>query len=297
MTAIAALGHLGIRKEASFASGGAIDSWQPFDSESIQLNRANVYGDRIQASEESVGAVLGHRSVTGSITFGISPQNPSEWWECMLGQSSSPHSGERPLKSLVLQIDRETGAVQASGCMIASATISSSQGEGPDSELKCAANIEGKDLSSVTAGTPSFTSTDPPYIHSEASFLLNDVADTDVQSWSVTIDNNLATDLYGAGYSREDIPATKLTVTGNYTKMYESTTERDAFFAGSARSFQVTFNRGTRSFDINCAKIRYDNRPAPLGGQSEYIIETFNWTAYVDDASSENSIVITTDTT
>lgn len=294
---IAALGHLGIRKEEAFASGGAVDSWQPFDSESIQLTRENVYGDRIQNTPETVGGILGRRSVTGSITFGVSPQGPTEWWQCGLGQSSSPYSNERPLKSMLLQIDRETGAVQASGCMIGTMTLGSTQGAGPDAEFKCTANIEGKDLAAASAGGPTFTSGDAPYIHSEASFLLNGVPDTDIQAWNISIDNGLATDLYGAGYTRETIAATKLACTGSFTKMFESTTERDAFILGSVRSFQVTYNRGTRSYDVNCAKIKYDSRPTPLGGQSEYIMETFNFTAYVDDPATENSVVITVNTT
>ncbi len=88
---IAALGHLGIRKEESFASGGAIDNWQPIDSESIGLARDHAYGDRIQATEEQVGGTEIRRNVAGSISFGVSPQNPGQWWYCGLGQSTSPH--------------------------------------------------------------------------------------------------------------------------------------------------------------------------------------------------------------
>jgi len=293
---IAALGHVGIRKEAAFASGGAVDVYQPIDSESLQLNRENVYGDRIQATAEMVGAVLGRKTVTGGLTFGVSPQCATQWWECGLGQTSSPFSESRPLSSIAIEVDREAGAIYASGCAIGSLTFSSSQGAGPDSELKCAVTIEGKDQAPATATSPSFTADDPPYIHSEASFLLNGGADTNVQSFTVTIENTLATDLFGSGFTREKIAATKLVCTGSFTKMFEDTTERNAFFSGGARSFQVTFNRGGRSFDINCAQIRYDTRPTPLGGQSEYIIETFNWTAYVDDSSSENSVVLTVDT-
>ena len=286
---IAALGHVGIRKEESFASGGAVDSWQPVDSEDIQLNQANIYGDRIQATEEQVGGVASQKSVTGSLTFGVSPNNPSEWWECGLGQSSSPYSGARPLSSMLIQVDRETGAVQSSGDMIASMALSSTQGE----ELKCTVNIEGQDMASVGAGSPSWVSGDAPFVHSEASFLLNGVADADVQAFTVNIDNNLATDLFGSNKTRENIAATKLVVTGSYTKLFETTTERDAFLAAQVRSFQVTFNRGAKSFDINVAKLRYDSKPTPLSGQTDYIVETFNWTAYVDDASAENSVVVT----
>ena len=288
-TPIAALGHVGIRKEESFASGGAVDSWQPFDTEDIQLTVVNIYGDRIQATAESVGGTPSHRTVAGPITFGISPQNPSQWWYCGLGQSSSPYSIERPLKSLLIQIDRETGAVQASGCTIGSMAFSSSEGE----ELKCTVNIEAKDMGNVAAGNPTFTSGDAPYIHSEATFLLNGVTDTNVKSFSVNVDNGAGTDLFGSNQTRIDIPATKLVITGSYTKLFANTTERNAFLARQVRTFQVTFTRGAYSYDINVNKIRYDTKPTPLAGQSEYIVETFNWTAYVDDADVEKSVVLT----
>lgn len=295
---VAALGHVGIRKEAAFASGGSIDNYQPIDSEGIGLQRENIYGDRIQATEEQVGGITGRRKVSGPIVFGVSPQNPTQWWECGLGQSSSPHSGERPLSSLMIEVDRETGAIQTSGCMVVSLTLASAQGSGPDAELKCTAQIEGKDIGKATAGTPSFTATDAPYVHSEGAFKLNGVADDDITAWSANIANNNALELYGSDLTRQKISATKLVCTGSFTKLFETLTERDAFLNdGGARSFQVTFTRGARSFDVNVAKLKYDTAPRPLEGQTSYIMETFNWTAYVDDASSENSVVITVDTT
>lgn len=292
-TPIAALGHVGIRKEGSFASGGAVDSWQPIDSEDLGLNVSNVYGDRVQASAEQVGGIESRRSVNGSLTFGITPSNPSEWWECGVGGSSSPYSESRPLSSMLIQVDKETAAIQTSGDMIASMAFSSAQGEGPSAELKCTVNIEGVDESSVSAGSPTWVSGDVPFLHSEADFKLNGTSNTGVTAFTVNVNNNLADDLYGSGKTRKDIPATKLLVTGSFTKLFEDTTERNAFITAQVRSFQATFTRGANSFDINVAKLRYDTKPTPLGGQSEYIMETFNWTAYVDDSATEDSIVLT----
>lgn len=286
---IVALGHLGIRTEASFASGGAIDNWQPFDSEDITKNQENIYGDRIQATAESTGGTPDKKTVAGTVNFGISPSNPSEWWVCGLGQSTSPYSVERPLKSMVLQIDKETAAVQASGCMINTLTISSTEGE----ELKCAVAIEAKDLSDVAAGSPSFASGDAPYVHSEATFKLNGVEDANIKAFSVAGNNNVADDLFGSSKTRLDIPATKLMVTGSFSKLFADTTEHNAFLAELPRSFQATFNRGAKSFDVNVNKLRYDSAPAPLSGQSDYIVEDFSWTGYVDDSSVEKSLVIT----
>lgn len=286
-------GHLGLRKESSLASGGAIDNWQPFTSESLELSYNNVYSDKVQATPEQVGGQRGNEVVTGNITFPLSPQNPAQWWTCGLGQDTSPYYVERPLKSLMLQIDKEAGCIQASGCMINTMTFSSSQG----GELACSADIEGVGMASCTVGVPSFTATDAPYLHQEASFRLNGTADTSVTAFSVALANNVGTDLFGTNRVRLDIPAGKLVVTGSFTKLFDDVTERDAFLASSVRSFQVDFARNTKSFTIYCPKIRYNTRPANIGGQSEFIMETFNFTAFVDDPATEKSIRISGDVT
>jgi len=286
-------GHLGIRKEGSLASGGAIDNWQPFNSESLELSYNNVYSDRIQSTAEQVGGQRGNEIVTGNITFPVSPQNPSQWWECGLGQSASPYYVERPLGSLMLQIDKEVGCIQASGCMINTMTFSSSQG----GELACSVDIEAVGMASCTAGSPTYTASDAPYLHQEATFRLNGTADTSVTAFSVSAANNVGTDLFGTNRVRLDIPAGKLVVTGSFTKLFDDLTERDAFLAATVRSFQVDFARNTKSFTIYCPKIRYNTKPANIGGQSEFIMETYNWTGFIENVTTEHSIRISGDVT
>lgn len=289
---IAALGHLGLRKEESFGSGGAVDSWQPIISESMKVTKENIYGTRIQATGEKVAGIASRKFANGTISFGITPQNPSQWWQCGLGQSSSPYSIERPLNSLLIQVDKETAALQTSGDMITQMEITSESG----GELMCNITIEGKDGANVSAGSPSWVSGDAAYIHSEGTFKLNGVTDNDISAFAVTLNNNNATDLYGSNNTRQEIPATNLEVTGSFTKFFNDNTERDAFLTDLPRSFQVTFNRGGRSYDINIARLLYDDRDDPLSSQSDYVAETFTWTAYVDDVTVDKSVVITTDT-
>lgn len=284
-------GHLGIRKEASFASGGSVDHWQPFTSESIELSYANVYTDQVRNTAEQVGGQRGVSSVAGNISFNVTPQGPTEWWQCGLGQASSVFYVERPLDSLLLQIDRETGCVQASGCMIGDMSFNSSQG----GVLGCSVSIEGAGLGSCSAGSPSYTEEDVPYLHHEAVFSLNGTSDTSVTTFSVSISNSLGTDLYGTGTDRVEIPAGKLIVTGSFTKLFDDVVERNAFLNAQERSFNVTFTRGGTFFAINCPNIRYNSRPANISSQSEYILETFNFTSYVNDASTEKSIQISGD--
>lgn len=287
---IGAQGKVGIRRESSFASGGAIDNYQPIDSEDLVLNLINVYGDRVQNTEAQIGGTPHHKAVTGPLTFGVSPSNPQQWWACGIGSSNnvSPYNGVRPLPTMLISIDRKTGAVQTSGDSISTMTLSSSQ----DGELKCAVGIEGRDMASISALTATYTSGDAPFVHSEATFKLNGTTNADVMSFSVEINNNPATDLFGSDQTRRDIPAKKRVVKGTFTKLFQDTVERNAFLANQVRSFQVTFNRGTKSIDINVAKLRYDSNTEPLAGQNEYILESFPFTGYID-SNDEKDIVLT----
>ena len=289
---IAAQGAVGIRRESSFASGGAVDNYQPINSEDLVLNQVNVYGDRVRNTEKQVGGTPHHKAVTGGVVFGVSPSNPQQWWACGLGSSNnvSPYNGVRPLPSMLINADRKTGAVQTSGDIISTLSLASSQ----DGELTCTVAVEGKDMASTAAfaSNSSYNSGDAPYVHSEATFRLNGTVNADVMSFGVEINNNPATDLFGSDQARRDIPAKKRGVTGNYTKLFQDTVERNAFLANQNRSFQVTFARGAKSFDINVPKLKYDTNPEPLAGQNEYILETFNYTVFIDD-NSENDVVIT----
>ena len=292
---IAAQGAVGIRRESSFASGGAIDNYQPVISEDLVLNQLNVHTDRIQSAEGQIGSTPHHKTVTGPVVFGVSPSNPQQWWACGIGSSNnvSPYNGYRPLPTMLIASDRKTAAIQTSGDLISTMSFSSSQ----DGELQCSVAIEGQDMASratfASTALSNYTSGDAPYVHSEAVFTLNGTVNKDVMSFNVEINNNPATDLFGSDKVRRDIPAKKRTVTGSFTKLFQDTVERNAFLANQNRSFQVVFSRGAKSFDINIGKIHYDSHTEPLAGQNDYIVESFPWTAFYDDPNTEKDIILT----
>lgn len=290
-TPTGAEGHLGIRKEASFGSGGSIDNWHSFISETLTKTFANVYSDRVASTAEQVGGQEGNVAIAGDITFHVSAKLPIQWFQCGVGQSSSPFYMERPLPTMMIELDKQTAAMHASGCAIESLTFASTQG----SELTCTAAIQAKDIASRTAGTPSYTASDHPYLHSDATFKLNGTDDTSVTAWSLTVNNTLLTDLYGTSKTRLDIPAAKMVVTGSFTKLFDDTIERNAFLNAEVRSFWAKFTRGSNFITFYCPKIRYNTRTDGIGGQSEYILETFEFTAFVDDPVNEKQLRISGD--
>jgi len=293
-TPVGGQGHCGISKEASFAAGGTIEKWFPITSESLNPTFANVYTDQVRNSAEQVGGQAGNESVAGDIVFPVTPKMPAEIFICGLGSGDSltEFHVERPLDSLMIEIDHETAAVQASGAMIESLVFSSTQG----GELSCTASIQAEGMNNRTAGTPVYSGDNNPYLHSDAAFRLNNTADTSITTWSLTIANTLITDLYGTTKRRIDIPAGKLVVTGTFTKLFDDTTERAAFLAQSERSFQVKFSRGTNYLTFLCPEIRYETHTENIGGQSEYILETYGFTSYVDTpATRSNSLRVSGD--
>lgn len=283
--------HLGIRTESSFASGGVIDNWQTIFSETINPSFANVYSDKVQDTAEQVNANKGTESVAGDIVFPVTPRGPQQWWQCALGQSSSPYYVERPLKSLMIEIDRETDAIHASGCMVESLALSSAQG----GELTATATIQAVGVADTSAGDPTYTANQDPYMHNDATFTINGTADTSITTWSLTILNSLVGDLYGTTKRRLDIPAGKLVVTGTFTKLFDDTTERNAFLAESTRSLNVKYARGTNYITFNFPKIRYNTRAGNIGGQSEYILETLEFQAFTDNPGTIYSLQISGD--
>lgn len=288
--AITAQGAVGIRKEASFASGGAIDSWQVVESASLNRVNAHVFQDRIRDTPEQVGGRFMHESVSGQIVFPVSPNNPTQWWECGIG-GTGPYTPQLPLSSMAIEIQEgDVGTVSSSGDAIGRIEFNSQAGD----ILRCTVGIEGKAVAArPSASTVSFASGDDPYVHADAAFTIDGVANNQVMAFSVAKENNLVTDLFSTGISRRAIPATKAVVTGSISILFEDTTQRNRFFNKLPSSISVTYTKGAKSFTILLNKVIFNTDDRPLSGQTSYITQTLNFTAYTDDPTAENSLKVT----
>ena len=283
---------VGIRKEESFASGGGIDSWQVVESISIPRSNVHVYGDRVRNSPEQIGGRFSHELVSGSVTFPVSPANPTQWWQCGIG-GTGPYTPQIPLSSMLIEEQQGSiGAAATSGDMISRLELSSRQGD----ILRCTASIEGAGRGGRVATTiPSgaFPSGDDPYIHSEATFTLDNVVNGAVTAFSVTKDNNLITDLVANGRRRRDIPATKAVVTGSISILFENTSMRNRFMNAKPSAITAEYVRGGRSLKVEMVNLVYDSADEPIDGQASYINETLTFTAFVEDPANQNSLKVT----
>lgn len=289
---IVARGALGIRKEASFASGGGIDNWQVIESAAFRKTNVFVYQDRVRNSPEQVGGRYAHTVVSADVTFPISPSNPTQWWNCGVG-GSGPYTPSLPLSSMAMELQEgDVGAVYSSGDMISRLTIESRQGD----ILKCTVAMECKEVSgraSTTIPSTAFPSGDDPYLHSEATFTLDGVANNQVVHFTVSKENHLVTDLLANNRTRRDIPASKTVVTGSMALLFETTTQRNRFFNQLPSSLTALYSRGGNSFQIDLVNINWDTDERPMQGQTSYITETMNFTAFVNDPNNQNSLKIT----
>lgn len=292
MADVGARSVMGLRKEASFGSGGGIDSWQVFESENLVRTQTFAYLDRVRNTPEQVGGRVVHELVAGQIVFGISPANPTQWWEAGIG-GTGPYTPQIPLTSLLVEVQKATiGAEASSGDMIDRIEFSSKSG----SPLMCTVQIEAKGLGGRTATTvPStaFPSGDDPYIHEEATFTLDGVVASNVISFSVAKANNLQKDIFANARQRRDIVAGKAVVTGALSLIFENTTMRNRFMNAKPSSITAEYVRGGRSYKFEIVNLVYDSDDKPIQDQSSFIAENLTYTAYVDDPASQNSLKLT----
>lgn len=290
---IVARGALGIRMEASFASGGGIDSWQVIERGNLDKTNRHIFQDRIRNTPEQVGGRFADTAVAGQFIFPVSPAGPTQWWQCGIG-GTGPYTPQLPLNSMAYELQEgDIAAVYSSGDMIASIELSSKKGD----TLKCTVAIDGADLSDRTPATTipalAYPSGDDPYLHSEGTFTFDGVASQKVEAFSVKKENNLITDLYANNQRRRAIPATKAVISGSVQLLFEDTTFRNRFFNRLPSSIVALYQRGSRSYKIELNKVVYLGSNRPLDGQTNWILETLNFMAYVDDPTNENSLKVT----
>lgn len=289
---LASTGYLGLRTEGSFGSGGAVDTFQPIISESIVATKGYFYPSQIMNSRQQQGGRLMNELANGSISFYVTPNNTQKWWTAGIGGASSPYSpkGVTSLGSLVVHIDRVTGDLYTSGDKVSSVDFGSSQAEA----LTCNIGLECRGFSVAAIGAATFNSGDDPYMHSECTFTIGGSADSEITSFSLSLNNNLITDLWtGNSLVRREIPATSVTVTGSITRLFTDLTARALFLANAQTSFKASFARGANTFILECDKVNFEAHDYPLASFGSVIMETIPFTAQVDDPASDNVLKLT----
>lgn len=155
------------------------------------------------------------------------------------------------------------GVPRAAACRVDSATFSSQAG----GNLTLSLQIEGKTWTLNSANSfPAISGTLSnlqPYVHHQGTFTINSIA-CPLNSWSMTISNNLVKDRFNASQTRTELPMSDRLVTVEIEAPFTSdlVTLYDLTVAGVAASF--TFTNGSRSIIFALANLKCPAQPAQI---------------------------------
>lgn len=155
------------------------------------------------------------------------------------------------------------GVPRAAACRIDSATFSSQSG----GNLMLSLQIEGKtwtlNAASSFPGIGSTLSNLQPYVHHQGTFTINSIA-CPLNSWSMTIANNLVKDRFNASTTRTELPMSDRVVTIDIDAPFTSdiVSLYDLTVSGVAANF--TFTNGSRSIIFALANIKCPAQPVQI---------------------------------
>jgi hypothetical protein len=258
--AIGRLGYMGIAIEASPGSSTAPAAYIPYTDVSLRGHHEPI--EAIYAKTSRImdsDSVLGKRWGEGDITMDLDNVNSGYLWLCALGKEAL--STGTP--------NYHTFYPSVSGNLTTGSTASLTFGRDTDNERYTHSMIDeltvevSDGMASLTSSWmtnfPSVVAASTPTTTSGTLMAFKDLAvqfgsnlttaaaagTTAVNSWSMTIANNLEV-IHRSGSSDPSLIRTKgLRISGSYTLFFDSVTDRDAYYALSKRAMIATFTCGT----------------------------------------------------
>lgn len=115
-----------------------------------------------------------------------------------------------------------------------------------------------------------------------------------VKNFQLNIEKNLNVDWVNGSTEPDDIQNGRMSVTGDITLTYDSSTYHDFALADTAKAFQITLNNAVKSWVIKFPSVLFKgwNRSTDLDG---IVTETFGFTAnYADETNGLMQAVLTT---
>ena len=115
-----------------------------------------------------------------------------------------------------------------------------------------------------------------------------------VKNFQLNIEKNLNVDWVNGSTEPDDIQNGRMSVTGDITLTYDSSTYRDFALADTPKAFQITLNNLVKSWVIKFPSVLFKgwNRDTDLDG---IVTETFGFTAnYADETNGLMQAVLTT---
>jgi hypothetical protein len=184
------------------------------------------------------------------------------------------------------------------GCAIKSIKIDYTIGE---AALVTFDTLVRKELTPGVIATPTFPDYDElerAFLGTEVDVLLGGVANVDIRSFSLEINNKLVEDNHTFG--SRFIPALicqNLTITGSLTMSFTSIDEYQDALAEIQKALVLTFTHGVaassteRKIVITLRQLSFDESKLPTDSNKEYILE-LNFTAEIDPLVDQDALII-----
>jgi len=273
-------GQLGVKAETTVGTAVTVDTFYPFNSESLELTKNIVQGRGIRAgalSPLSRRRTYPTRSAGGTVNLDFPSTGADPLLLQMLGTVTGTTTktytpGNLTGKSLTIQkgVPQTDGTVKPftyPGCKITSWTLSCETGGILTLEITVDAQDEVP--TSPALATASYT-TSHTFDFSQGALTLGGVAVANVKAASITGEIPLKTDRWffnAAGKKAEQIQNDYPSITGSLaTEFVSQATIYDVFRADSGVALVLTFTNGSASLVVTCGEIRFDGESPKVGG-------------------------------
>lgn len=296
--------YLGIGKESTYGTAVAASYYMPIISESLKLEHGYIYPETV-AYREFNKVIAGKKLVTGGweqyVTY---DKGIGLILKALLGSETktNPTTGvakhefkkAASLPSLTVRVGlHDVTEKILHGIGINELTLELVAGE----LLRCSVDCVGRDESTDTLSTPTFSTQDFIDFSKVNAFKL-DTTDVTPERFIITIRNNIDTDAFQLGVrTLPRLEPEQLEVFGEMDIRFLSSAHLTDFLGSMKRDLQVII-RGPLITDtyynelqIDCDEIVYDAGDAYIDRQ-ERIVQNLKFTAIRDPASLE-PIVIT----
>lgn len=165
-----------------------------------------------------------------------------------------------------------------------------------DQILRVTYGFIGEDEALISPSTPTFP-VEQLALMTSGSFTV-DAADTDVDSFSITLDNKIVprSKLF-ASLTKEPVRNERREITGTFTADFENTTLYDKFTAGSQAALVLIFTGATLggsnySLKLELKNVRFNGETPGIAGPG-IIKQVVPFSAYFDESSGDDALIIT----